>query len=155
MHNKLWMLLSVAVIAGCPDVPLRPDGSPGAEKCPPGAREAMEAFNLAPGNSVTVDVDADRTEAGPIVVFDGPIETMTWGPVEKLPERTRLYGRVWTGGPRVVIRYYKARLPDGKVIPFCAVVASDGPGLAKTPSRPGVVAVPSSTGMVFITGQFK
>ncbi len=157
MHNKLWTLLCVAAIAGCFDVPLRPDGSPGDQKCPPGAREAMEALNLAPGNSVIVDVDASRTEQGPIVVFDGPIETMTWGPVEKLPGDTRLYGRVWTSGPRVEIRYYKARLPDGTVVPFCAVMASSsGGGLPKTPSsRPGVAAVPSNTGLVFITGKFK
>jgi hypothetical protein len=64
MNGKLWMLLSsVAVIMGCPDVPLRPDGSPGDEKCPAGAREAMEAFDLIPGNAITVDVDANRTEA--------------------------------------------------------------------------------------------
>ena len=157
MHNKLWTLLGVAVIAGCFDVPLRPDGSPGDEKCPPGAREAMEALNLVPGRSMTVYVDANQTEPGPIVVFDGPIETMTWLQEEKLPERTRLYGRVWTSGPRVKIRYYKARLPGGKVIPFCAVIAdSSGGGLPKTPSnRPGVVAVPSNMGTVFITGQFK
>lgn len=115
----------------------------------------MEAFRLAPGDSVEVDVDAAQTEAGPVVVYDGPIESRTWGNVMDLPGRTRLYGRVWTSGPRVIIRYYSARLPDGKAIPFCAVAADNGPGLPKSPGRPGTAAIPSSVAEVYITGQFK
>ena len=144
-----------AVAAGCPGVPLRPDGSPAEEKCPEGARAAMEAFRLAPGDSVTMDVDATRTEAGPVVIYDGPIESRTWLNMMDLPGHTRLYGRVWTGGPRVVIRYYSARLPDGRVIPFCAVAADNGPGLPKSPGRPGAAAVPNSAAEVYITGQFR
>ena len=115
----------------------------------------MEAFDLAPGDSVSMDVEVNRTDPGPLIVYDGPVESRTWGPMESLPARTRLYGRVWTGGPRVVIRYYSARLPDGKVIPFCAVAADNGPGLPKSPGRPGSAALPSSAASVYITGQFR
>lgn len=152
--GRLLALLGVAVGVGCPGVPLRPDGSPTEEKCPEGAREAMAAFNLGPGNSVSMDVDAAQTEAGPVVVYDGPIESRTWGPMEGLPGRVRLYGRAWTGGPRVVIRYYSARLPDGKVIPFCAVATYNGHGLPKSPGRPGSAAVHSSAASVTVTGRF-
>ncbi len=155
MRGQFWVLLGAIASAGCPGVAIRPDGSPGDEKCPAGAREAMEAFNLTPGASVSIWVDAARTEEGPLIVYDGPIESVTWLNMRALPGDTRLYGRAWTGGPLVVIRYYSARLPDGKVIPFCAVAAENGPGLPKSSGRPGSATLPSSVAGVYITGQFK
>lgn len=154
-RGPLWALLGVVVSTGCPGVAIRPDGSPAEEKCPEGAREAMAAFNLEPGARATMDVDATRTDPGPLIVYDGPVESLTWLNMVDLPGRTRLYGRIWTGGPRVVIRYYSARLPDGKVIPFCAVAAENGPGLPKSPGRPGSAALHSSSASVYVTGQFR
>jgi len=140
---------------GCPGVPLRPDGSPAEEKCPEGAREAITSFGLEPGSSTAVFVEVSRTMPGPLIVYDGPIESMTWGPMEELPGRTRLQGRIWTSGPRVVIRYYSATLPDGRHIPFCAVAGDNGPGLPKTPGRPGSAALEGPAVTIYVTGQFR
>lgn len=110
----------------------------------------MEALGLPSSNfDLVVYVDATRKGPGPIVVYDGPIESVLVAP------GAHFYGRVWTGGPRVVIRYYSARLPDGQVIPFCAVAADDdGLGLSKSPGRPGSAAV-YSRAFVTITGRFR
>jgi len=119
----------------------------------------MEALRLKPGAALLVELDATRPSRGkqtPLIVYDGPIESETRGSREELPGHTRLLGRVWTGGPRVVIRYYSARLPDGKVIPFCAVAAdNDDAGLPKSPGRPGFAALEDSSVFVFVTGQFR
>lgn len=157
-RGPLGALIFVAVSAGCPGVAIRPDGSPAEEDCPEGAREAMEARRLKPGASLVVHVDAAKPSPGkltPLIVYDGPIESETRLPVAELPGHTRLQGRIWTGGPRVVIRYYSARLPDGKLIPFCAVAADNGPGLPKSPGRPGSAALEDSSAFVFVTGQFR
>jgi hypothetical protein len=153
-RGPLWALLG-AMAVGCPGVPLRPDGSPADEKCPAGAREALAALDLAPGASVSVFADVTRKSLGlPLILYDGPIESETLVPMVNLPGGTRLQGRVWTSGPRIVIRYYSARLPDGKSIPFCAVAADNGPGLPKAPSRPGGAAIEGPTAEVYVTGQF-
>ncbi len=162
MRGRFWALLGAIAITGCPGVAIRPDGSPAEEKCPAGAREAMEAFSLAPGDLVAVSIDATHPKEEPLIVYDGPIESSTWDPMGEspggmavLPGNVLLSGRVWTGGPRVMIRYYKARLPDGKVIPFCAEVSWQSPGLPKSSSRLGVAVVPLSFGMAAIREQFK
>lgn len=151
-------LLGAALGAGCTGVALRPDGSPGDEKCPEGAREAMESFALKPGLSALMEVDATHQSPGrflPLVIYDGPVESVTRDSIAELPAKVRLQGWVWTSGPRVIIRYYSARLPDGRVIPFCAVAAENGPGLPKGPGRPGSAALRDTSSWVFITGQFK
>ncbi|HVE85750.1 MAG TPA: hypothetical protein VND93_23005 [Myxococcales bacterium] len=115
----------------------------------------MAALDLDPGRGFTVDVDVSRKYTFPLIVYDGPVESEVGLPEEKLPGGTRLQGRIWTSGPRVEIRYYSARLPDGKVIPFCAWAADDdGHGLPKSPGRPGSAALQYSGARVYITGQF-
>jgi hypothetical protein len=153
LRARAWAF--VALCMGC-GVPLRPDGSPAEEQCPAGAKEAMASFGLHPGfSSIVVWIDANRQEDGPLIVYDGPVESAAWGPEAELPGGVRLLGRVWTGGPRVVIRYYSARLPDGKVIPFCAVAAEDGHGLPKTPGRSGSAALAYTHAAAIITGVFR
>jgi hypothetical protein len=150
---RAWVFL--ALCAGC-GLPLRPDGSPVEERCPAGAREAMESLGLHPGSVGSVDLDVSRRERDPLILYDGPIESETWTSVADFPGQTRLYGRVWTSGPWVVIRYYSARLPDGKVIPVCAVAAEGrGPGIPKSPGRSGSAAVEHSSAAFFIVGQFR
>jgi hypothetical protein len=149
-----WALLGIAIGVACVDVPLRPDGSPAEEECPKGAIEAMKALRLRAGDAPLVYVDAARKEDGPLIVYDGPVESLTILNTALLPDQTRLYGRIWTSGPRVVIRYYKARLPDGKVIPFCAMAGHNGPGLPKSPGRPGFAALEDSSAYVYVTGRF-
>ena len=161
-HTVPWVLLGAVLGVGCPpNVAIRPDGSPAEEKCPEGAGAAMSVLGLVPfsthrsGSHVSIFLDATQKVIEPLILYDGLIESETWANIEDLPGGTRLQGRVWTGGPKVVIRYYSARLPDGKVIPFCAVAAWNGPGLPKSPCRPGSAAIPSSVAEVYITGQFK
>ena len=155
IRGRLGAVVFLGLASGCPTVPLRPDGSPADERCPEGAREAITSFELVPGSSTTVFVDVTRKVSGPLIVYDGPVESETWGPMEELPGGTRLQGRIWTSGPRVVIRYYSATLPDGRHTPFCAVAAENGPGLPKTPGRPGSAALEQSFVEIFVTGQFK
>lgn len=148
------LLLALTATLACSGVPLRPDGSPAEEPCPGGAREAMAAYGLAPRSSTEIDLDHAQRRHGPLVVYDGPIESATGFPMEDLPAGTRLLGRVWTGGPRVVIRYYSARLPDGKVIPFCGVAGWNGLGLPKAPGRPGSAALEQTFASVYVVPRF-
>lgn len=143
------------LLAGCPGVPVRPDGTPVEEPCPAGAREAMAEFALGPGAAEYAFVDARQRGAGPLIVYDGPIESEMGLNMEELPPRTRLEGRVWTSGPRVVIRYYAARLPDGRRIPFCAIAGWNGPGLPKSPGRPGSAALEQTSARVYVVERFR
>ncbi len=154
----LCAALGVVAGAGCASVPLRADGSPVEEKCPEGARKAMASFGLRKGLAGIVEVGAtqqSRDILTPLIVYDGPIESVTWSPIVKLPAETRLQGRVWTRGPRVVIRYYSARLPDGKVIPFCGVAAENGHGLPGSPGHPGTAAIKDTTAWVYFVERFR
>jgi hypothetical protein len=148
--------------AGCPvGVAVRPDGSPAEEPCPAGAREAMDALGLVPaangrpGSSAQMDLDVTQRREGVLIVYDGPLESETVFPIEELPAKTRLFGRAWTGGPRVVIRYYSAQFPDGRRIPFCAVAGWNGPGLPKAPGRPGSAALSQTFASVYVVSQFR
>lgn len=147
---------AVLTLSACPGVPVRPDGSPAEEVCPAGALQAMAEFALRPGVSGDIDVDARQHGAGALIVYDGPIESELGLNMADLPPQTRLEGRVWTGGPRVVIRYYAARLPDGRRrIPFCAVASWNGPGLPKTPGRPGSAALEQTFASVTVVSGFR
>jgi serine/threonine-protein kinase len=42
--------------------------------------------------------------------------------VDLLPLGTRLYGYMWTGGPKVQAYWTRAELPDGESIPVCMVL---------------------------------
>jgi len=142
------VLLGAVLGVGCPpNVAIRPDGNPAEEKCPEGAQETMTALGLIPntdrrrGSHVSIFLNTAQKTIEPLILYDGPIESETWTNIEDLPGGTRLQGRVWTSGPRVVIRYYSARLPDGKVIPFCAVAGENGPSIRR---HPVVLASPPS-----------
>jgi hypothetical protein len=115
----------------------------------------MAEFGLGPGSREHIDVDARQPGVGPLVVYDGPIESALGLNMEELPPGTRLEGRVWTGGPRVIIRYYAARLPNGRRIAFCGVAGWNEPGLAKSPGRPGSAAIEKSPASVYVVGRFR
>ena len=127
--------------SGCPlgSVPLRPDGTPGPEKCPEEALKAMRILRLRVGDSAWIELDVNQLDTSPITLYDGPIESMVSEDLGPLESPTRLYGRVWTEGPQVVIRYYEARPPDGDIIPICAVARLSKGQLKKLPgSKPGM-----------------
>src|SRR5690242_5822139 len=56
-------------------VSLRPDGSPGPQKCPDKALEAMKYLQLRPGDSSTAEIDANQSGQSPISLNDGPVES--------------------------------------------------------------------------------
>lgn len=136
---------------------LRPDGSPGPEKCPEEALKAMRILRLRVGDAASVELDVNQTDTSPITLYDGPVESMLnteLGPLLESP--TRLYGRVWTGGPQVVVRYYEAKPPDGDVIPICAVARLGNGQLRKLPgSKPGLAMLEFSGAGVYIVDSFR
>ncbi|MFL5346196.1 MAG: serine/threonine protein kinase [Hyalangium sp.] len=149
--------------SGCPAtgtgagaVALRPDGTPGPEKCPAEALKAMEYLRLSVGDSTWIELDANQDETSPITLYDGPIESVLEEDLGLLESPTRLYGQVWTGGPQVVIRYYEARPPRGTKIPICAVVRLSKGQLRKRPdSKPGTAILESSRAGVDIVDAFR
>jgi hypothetical protein len=143
---------------GCtaPGVSLRPDGSPGPQPCPEKALEAMRILRLRPGDGSTVEVDANQSGFGPITVTDGPVESILKEELGYLPAGTRMYGRIWTTGQNVAIRYYEARPPDGDPIPLCAVARLSRGGLRKRPdSPPGTAVLEFSRSGVYIVDAFR
>jgi hypothetical protein len=152
-----FMALLLAA-SGCPlgSAPLRPDGTPGPEKCPEEALKAMRILRLRVGDSAWVDLDVNQTDTSPITLYEGPIESMVNDALGPLESPTRLYGRVWTGGPQVVIRYYEARPPDGDIIPICAVARLSKAQLKKLPgSKPGMAIVEFSVAGVDVVDSFR
>ena len=61
-------------------------------------------------------------------------------PYKRLPEGSRLFGRVWTGGEMVTVRYDAIQVPGGRRMPFCAEVDDSG-GQEKDPASPPGVAI--------------
>jgi hypothetical protein len=154
----LAFVVLMLVASGCPSagVPLRPDGSPGPEKCPEDALKAMRILRLQVGDSAFIELDANQTDTSPITLYDGPVESMLNDDLGPLESPTRLYGKVWTGGPQVVIRYYEAKPPNGDVIPICAVARLAKGQLKKLPgSKPGMAMVEFSASGVYIVDSFR
>lgn len=142
---------------GCPGgVWLRPDGTPGPEGCSAEALRTMEALRLHVGDSARVQLDANQVDASPITLYDGPVESLVWGQFGTLDLGTRLYGRVWTSGPQVVVRYYQAQRIDGQPIPICAVARMSGNEFRKLPgSKPGLALLEFSKATAYIVSEFR
>ncbi|MCP3139323.1 serine/threonine protein kinase [Pyxidicoccus xibeiensis] len=137
-------------------VALRPDGTPGPEECPEEAKRTMRALKLRVGDTSWVELDANQIQSTPIMLYDGPIESMLEKDFGTLETTTRLYGQVWTGGPQVVIRYYEAHPPDTEKLPICAVARLSMNQLRKLPeSRPGIAVLGGSSAGVAIVDSFR
>ncbi|WP_343073407.1 hypothetical protein [Pyxidicoccus fallax] len=116
----------------------------------------MRILRLRPGDSSSVEIDANQNGYSSITVNDGPVESILQGHLGYLDPTTRLYGQIWTGGPNVVIRYYEARPPDGDPIPICAVARLGRGGLLKKPgSPPGSAVLEFSGAGVYIVDAFR
>jgi hypothetical protein len=160
---KTLLLLSAVLLgtfSGCATipghVPLRPDGSPGPEDCPEKALETMRILRLRVGDAADVELDANQMDARPITLYDGPVESILENDLGILEGNTRLYGRVWTGGPQVVIRYYQAQPVDGDLVPICAVARLAKGQLRKRPdSKPGTAVLDYSGALAFIVDSFR
>ncbi len=155
-----WALL-LTTSSGCPatgtgGVALRPDGTPGPEKCPNEALKAMDYLRLSVGDSAWIELDANQTDTSPITLYEGPIESFLDEDLGLLESPTRLYGRVWTSGPQVVIRYYEARPPRGTKVPICAVARLGKGQLRKRPeSKPGTAILEFSRAGAYIVDDFR
>nr|WCO03990.1 serine/threonine protein kinase [Cystobacter sp.] len=116
----------------------------------------MRRLGLSVGDSSDVELDVNQTQASPITLYDGPVESMLNSPLGPLPVVTRLYGRVWTGGPQVVVRYYEAHPPDEEPIPICAVARLARGQLRKKPeSKPGTAILEFSSAGLYIVNSFR
>jgi hypothetical protein len=137
-------------------VSLRPDGSPGPEECPEEALKTMRILRMHVGDSADVELDANQIDARPITLYDGPVESLLEGALGTLDANTRLYGRVWTGGPQVVVRWYQAHPVDGDPVPICAVARFGGNELRKRPdSKPGTAILGYSGASAFVVNSFR
>lgn len=162
LPTKVPSLLSLATLVcvslGCATsgVSLRPDGTPGPEKCSEEALKTMRILRIQPGDTAFVEIDANQTDESPITVMDGPVESFLNGDFKTLPSLTRFYGHIWTGGPTVVIRYYEARPYGGDRIPICAVARLGNGGLKKKPgSPPGMAVLEFSEASLWIVDDFR
>ncbi len=162
MRASLATLLVIACVpprndlltAGA-NVPLRSDGMPEPERCPEHTLEVMEAAELRPGDSARIELDANQFEYEPLTLTAGPIESIMMESMGRLGGATRLYGRVWIGGHRVVIRYYHAQRAGGNVLPICAVARLGGLELEGKPGKfPNSIELEHSRALAFVVHDF-
>ncbi len=143
---------------GCPSagVSLRADGTPGPEKCSEEALKTMRILRMHVSDATDVELDANQIGARPVTLYEGPVESVLDGSLGTLEPATRLYGRVWTSGPQVVVRYYEAKPPDGDTVPICAVARLGDGQLRKRPeSKPGTAIIEFSNASVFVVDAFR
>jgi hypothetical protein len=159
---RITVVAALAGLAACAHQPgavgLRPDGTPGPEPCPQAALDAMDLIRVHPGDSAWIDLDLNQRDQHNISVNDGPIEGQLREPLGYiLDTTTRIYGKVWTSGPHVVIRYYEARPLDmGKVVPICAVARLDAGQLKKKPGpAPGSAILTFPMARLYIVDEFR
>lgn len=160
--NRAFQLLPLVLLLlatpGCPPagVSLRPDGSPGPEKCSEEALETMRILRMRVGDAADVELDANQMDARPITLYDGEVESFLEESLGALDPGTRLYGRGWTSGPQVVVRYYEAKPPDGDAIPVCAVARLGRGQMRRRPeSLPGTAILDYSGALAFVVDSFR
>ncbi|MFP2932500.1 serine/threonine protein kinase [Pyxidicoccus sp. 3LG] len=149
----------LATTSGCATtsgVSLRSDGTPGPQECSEEALKTMSILRMRVGDSALVDLDANQIRTEPITLYEGPIESVLREGLGTLEAPTRLYGKVWTSGPQVVIRYYEAHPVDGDKLPICAVARLGMGQMRKLPeSKPGTGILESSIAAAFVVNAFR
>jgi hypothetical protein len=117
----------------------------------------MSLMGLRSGDFTVVVIDANKEGQMPTLLTEGPVEGSLEYALGPMPAGTRLYGRIWTSGPEVAIRYYQARYPDGgRSIPFCGVVREPQGGLVKRPdSPPGTAVIDDDYARVWVVDAFR
>jgi hypothetical protein len=151
------VLLLVACGCAPGGVRLRADGSPGPEACSKEALKTMRILQMYVGDAGDVELDANQIGARPMTLYEGPVESYLDEPLGLLEPGTRLYGRVWTSGPLVVVRYYEAKPPRGAdTVAICAVARLGEGQLKKRPeSKPGTAILDFSSAAVFVVDAFR
>jgi len=120
----------------------------------------MDLIGLSAGDGTWIYLDSNKAGQYDITVNDGPIESALRKPLGRvLDATTLLYGKVWTSGPDVVIRYYEARPPQrgsSGVIPICGVARLGGGQLKKKPGpAPGSAILEFSEATIMIVDAFR
>ena len=118
----------------------------------------MRYLRLHPGDNALADVDMNQQNQDDITVNDGPIESGLLDALSPTLEAgTLLYGKVWTGGPNVVIRYYQAQPRDlGPPLEICAVARlSEGQMRKKPGPAPGSAVLEFGIAAVIIVDGFR
>ncbi|MBN9682226.1 serine/threonine protein kinase [Corallococcus sp. NCSPR001] len=128
---------------------------PKPQRCPTEALEAMKALKLRRDAKAAITVDIrypDRLDAMLMLsVHDGDIVSVLEEKHGGLPKGTLLYGRLWTGGERVMGRYTRAETPDGHTYPVCLVLGNDdGFWPLETGSKPGAALLPRTAGYTVV-----
>ncbi|TNV60088.1 serine/threonine protein kinase [Corallococcus exiguus] len=127
---------------------------PKPQRCPTEALEAMKALKLRRDAKAAITVDIRypfRPDAEMLAVHDGDIVSVQKEKRGDLPEGTLLYGRLWTGGERVMGRYTRAETPDGRTYPVCFVLGNDdGFWPLETGSKPGAALLPRTAGYTVV-----
>ncbi len=156
---SLPMVLLLLTGTGCVKngVSLRADRSPGPEDCSARALDVMEILRIRVGDAANVELDLNQADTSPITLYEGEVESELTSSLGTLDVGTRLYGRVWTEGPMVVVRYYGAKDPrEGPTLPICAVARLALGQMRKRPeSKPGTAILESSGAAIFIVDRFR
>jgi hypothetical protein len=155
-------LLLLGLITGCAtakhvpgEVALRSDGTPGPEECSAEAMHAMRILGLKVDDGAMMELDVNQTEVSPIYLHEGELIGQLNGRMGPLGLGTLLYGRAWTRGPQVVIRYYEARPPTREKVPICATARLARGNMRKMPgSKPDIAILEFSSSAVFIVDRF-
>lgn len=118
----------------------------------------MDYLRMFVGEAAFAELDVNQSSArGEVTLHEGPVESMLEDNLGLLEAPARLYGRVWTTGAQVVIRYYEAQpVKGGNRIPICAVARLGFGQLQKRPdSKPGTAILGASSAGVFIVDEFR
>lgn len=117
----------------------------------------MRLFEVSSGDAAQVSLDVTQIDVKMLIIYDGTIESVLEEPLGRFYGGTRLYGRVWTAGQHVVIRYYAIRPPGWESIPICAEAKSTlSTPLLKIPtSEAGTAAFHSPFGVVVAVEKFR
>ncbi|RKH64273.1 serine/threonine protein kinase [Corallococcus interemptor] len=127
---------------------------PRPQRCPTEALEAMKTLKLRRDAKAAITVDIRypyRPDADMLAVHDGDVVSVLEEKHGGLPKGSLLYGRLWTGGERVMGRYTRAETPDGRTYPVCFVLGnSDGFWPLESGSKPGAALVPRTAGYTVV-----
>jgi hypothetical protein len=104
------------------------------------------------GDAANVELDANQINRRSMTLYEGPVESYLDGPLGSLYAGTRLYGRVWIGKRKAVVRYYEAHPVDGDPIPICAVARDI---VIKDNSLPGLTTLDYSGASVFVVNSYR
>lgn len=112
----------------------------------------MRILRMRVGDGAKVELDANQLNQRSMTLYEGPVESYLDGPLGTLEAGTRLYGRVWIGKRKAVVRYYEAHPVDGEPVPICAVVRDV---LVKDHSLPGMTTLDFSGALVFVVNAYR